>query len=107
MTSKSPPSTHTLPSAVTSAACAVMATASSTSAHSRRRLQSRSMPDSPQLDLSGTALLVVDFQHDFFDPDGFLARHGAPLPDDASRERIVDNAAELIARFKVAGKPVV
>jgi ureidoacrylate peracid hydrolase len=60
-----------------------------------------------KLDLTAAALLVVDFQNDFFHAGGFLYQRGLGQLCDEDREGIVENAAELIAQFKVAGKPVI
>jgi len=65
------------------------------------------MADAPELDLSAAALLVLDFQNDFFEPDGYLGRIGVPRLEDTAREAVVERAAELIAQFKVAGRPVI
>lgn len=65
------------------------------------------MAASHPLDLSAAALLIVDFQNDFFHADGFLHQRGLARLEPEDRDRIVDNAGELAARFKAAGKPVI
>jgi ureidoacrylate peracid hydrolase len=60
----------------------------------------------PELDLdpARTALLVVDLQNDFCSPGGFFERAGHDIGPTAA---VVPRVAELAARARAAGVPVV
>jgi len=61
-------------------------------------------PEAVTLDLTRTALIVIDMQRDFAEPGGF----GASLGNDVSRiTRIVPDVKRLIEGFRKAGLPVI
>src|SRR6202034_3159295 len=53
---------------------------------------------------TGAALLVIDMQNGFVDPDGAVPRPGAPMPEAA---RVVAESSELAAAARAASLPVV
>src|SRR5918996_1504326 len=59
------------------------------------------------LDLSRSALLLIDFQKDFLHPQGALQRLELYRVTDEERNRLVENARRLLQSMKSAAKPVV
>jgi ureidoacrylate peracid hydrolase len=59
------------------------------------------------MDLSGSALILIDFQNDVLHPDGPVYRRGLATLPPAQRPAALANAARLVERFARAGRPVI
>ncbi len=61
----------------------------------------------PELDLSRSALLILDFQEDFLQATGALSRLGLQPLEVCERDALVTNCRQLIAEVRHAGQPVI
>jgi nicotinamidase-related amidase len=59
------------------------------------------------LDLSRSALLLIDLQKDFLHPQGLFQRRGFYRLSDEERNNLLENAHRLLQALRDAGKPVV
>jgi nicotinamidase-related amidase len=61
-------------------------------------------PQSVELDLSATALVVVDMQNDFLHPDGWFAKKGV---DGTAVKAVIPSVKRLVDASRHAGIPVI
>jgi len=60
-----------------------------------------------RMDLKRSALILIDFQNDFFHPDGLLSRSGISSLSELDRQALFANVRSLADGMKKAGRPVI
>jgi nicotinamidase-related amidase len=70
----------------------------------RRIVAIEATPQPVELDLSATALVVVDMQNDFLHPDGWFAKKGV---DGRAVKAVIPNVRHLVESIRAAGVPVI
>lgn len=60
-----------------------------------------------QVDLTRSALLLIDFQNDFLHPEGLCHQLGLATHTDGETKVVIENARYLVAQMKATGRPVI
>ncbi len=59
------------------------------------------------MNLSSAALILIDFQNEFFAAEGLIHRGGRGLLSEEARSATLRNASLLLAKMRAAGRPVI